>query len=324
MRTFSLSPFLRSAIVAIALACVASPAMPLAAQSTPVIRLGTGPDQSVTPILYAISAGIYKKYGISVETVTVGSGSAAMAALAGGSVDIGKTSAIGTITAFAKGLPVTAIGSLGHYDSAHPTYAMLVLADGPIKTPADIAGKTFASLSLVDQNSVATQAWLDAHHVDRSTIKYLEIPPSAALAALEEHRIDAITTFEPFFSQMVETGKARVLAYPMDAIARRFPDTLMFAKPEWVSANRDTVDKFLRATREAAAYVSAHETETLPLLVKFLKLDPAAIGHQKFPPRGVALTPGDLQPVIDDAAKYGVITKTFPAQQMICGCALKD
>jgi NitT/TauT family transport system substrate-binding protein len=324
MRTFSFWPFLRSAIAVVALACVATSAMPGAAQSTPVIRLGTGPDQSVTPILYAISAGIYKKYGITVETVTVGSGSAAMAALAGGSVDIGKTSAIGTVTAIAKGLPFTAIGSLGHYDSARPTYAMLVLADGPIKNPADVAGKTFASLSLVDQNSVATQAWLDAHHVDRSTIKYLEIPPSAALAALEEHRIDAITTFEPFFSQMVETGKARVLAYPMDAIARRFPDTLMFAKPEWVSANRDTVDKFLRATREAAAYVSAHETETLPLLVKFLNLDPAAIGHQRFPPRGVALTAGDLQPVIDDAAKYGVIPKTFPAQQMICGCALKD
>jgi NitT/TauT family transport system substrate-binding protein len=324
MRNISSWSFLRSAVVAAALICVASPAVPVAAQSTPVIRLGTGPDQSVTPILYAISAGIYKKYGITVEPVAVGSGSAAAAALAGGSVDIAKTSAIGTITAVAKGLPFTAIGSLGHYESARPNYALLVLSDGPIKAPDDLAGKTFASLSLVDQNSVSTQAWLDAHHVDRSTIKYLEVPPSASLAALEARRIDAVTTFEPFYSQMVESGKARVLGFPMDAVARRFPDTLMFAKPDWVNANRATVDKFLRATREAAAYVSTHENETLPLLVKFLNLDAAALGHQHFPPRGVGLTAADLQPVIDAAAKYGVIPNVFPAQQMICGCALKN
>jgi NitT/TauT family transport system substrate-binding protein len=324
MPSFPLWPFLRLATAFVALAWAASGAAPLAAQSMPVIRLGTGPDQSVTPILYAISAGIYKKYGITVEPVALSSGSAAAAALAGGSVDIAKTSAIGTVTAIAKGLPFTAIGSLGHYESARPNYALLVLTDGPIKAPADLAGKTFASLSLVDQNAVSTQAWLDAHHVDRTTIKYLEVPPSASLAALEAHRIDAVTTFEPFFSQMVESGKARVLGYPMDAVAHRFPDTLMFAKADWVGANRDTVDKFLRATREAAAYVGGHENETLPLLVKFLNLDPAGLGHQHFPPRGVGLTAADLQPVIDAAARYGVIPNALPAQQMICSCALKD
>ncbi len=315
---------LRAAAAVVALAGLSATAAPVVAQSLPVIRFGTGPDQSVTPVLYAITAGIYKKYGVDVQTVPVASGSAAAAALAGGSVDIAKTSAIGTVTAVAKGLPFTAIGSLGHYETAHPNYALLVLTDGPIKTPADLAGKTFASLSLVDQNAVATQAWLEAHNVDRSTIKYVEIPPSAALAAMESHRIDAITTFEPFYSQMVETGKARVLGYPMDAIARRFPDTLMFARADWAAANRDTVDRFLRATREAAAYVSAHETESLPLLAKFLSLDPTALGKQIFPPRGVALTPADLQPVIDAAAKYNVIPKTFPAAQMICTCALKN
>jgi NitT/TauT family transport system substrate-binding protein len=318
------SCLLRCTTAVVALAGLAAAAVPATAQTLPVVRLGTGPDQSITPILYAISAGIYKKYGITVETVPVGSGAAAAAALAGGSVDIAKTSTIGTITAIAKGLPFTAIGSLGHYDSSRPNYALLVPSDGTIKTPADLSGKTFASLSLVDQNAVATQAWLDAHNVDRSTIKYIEVPPAAALAAMEQHRIDAITTFEPFYSQMIETGRAHVLGYPMDAIARRWPDTLMFARPDWVSANRDTVDKFLRATREAAVYVSAHERETLPLLAKFLSLDPSALGKQIFPPRGVALTAADLQPVIDAAAKYNVITKAFPASQMICACALKN
>jgi NitT/TauT family transport system substrate-binding protein len=274
-------------------------------------------------VLYAISSGLYKKYGIAVEPMLLGSGAAAAAAVAGGSIDIGKTSTVATIDMIVKGLPFTAIGSLGYYDSAKPNYVLLVPADSTIKTPADLENKTFASLSLFDQNSIATSMWLDAHGVDRTTIKYAEVPPSAALAAMEQKRIDAVTVYEPFFSSMMATGKVRPMAYPYDAIAKRFPDTLMFAQTAWVNAHKDSVDKFLRATAEASAYVATHEKESLPLLAAFLKLDPATLGNQHFPGRGDTLTAADLQPVIDAAAKYKAIPKDFPAQDMIYAGALK-
>jgi NitT/TauT family transport system substrate-binding protein len=319
---------LRRALLAfIAVACIAlaEPTGPVAAQTDlPVIRLGTGPDPATTPVLYAISAGLYKKAGIAVEPTLLGSGAAAAAAVSGGSIDIGKTSTVATISMIAKGLPFTAIGSLGYYDSAKPNYVLLVPVDAPIKSPKDLEGKTFASLSLFDQNSIATSMWLDAHGVDRDSIKYVEIPPSAALAAMDQHRIDAVTVYEPFFSQMMATGKVRPMAYPYDAIAKRFPDTLMFANTAWVDTHKDIVDKFLRVTAEASAYVAAHEKETLPLLAAFLKLDPTTLGNQHFPGRGVLLTPAYLQPVIDAAAKYKAIPKDFPAQDMIYAGALKN
>jgi ABC-type nitrate/sulfonate/bicarbonate transport system substrate-binding protein len=316
----------RTALALIALACIAlsAPVGPATAQTDlPVIRLGTGPDPATTPVLYAISAGLYAKAGITVEPTLLGSGAAAAAAVSGGSIDIGKTSTVATIVMIAKGLPFTAIGSLGYYDSAKPNYALLVPADAPIKTPKDFEGKTFASLSLFDQNSIATSMWLDSHGVDRDTIKYAEIPPPAALAAMEQHRIDAVTVFEPFFSQMMATGKVRTMAYPYDSIAKRFPDTLMFANTAWVDAHKDIVDKFLRVTGEASAYVAAHEKESLPLLAAFLKLDPTTLGNQHFPGRAVLLTPPYLQPVIDAAAKYKAIPKDFPAQEMIYAGAPK-
>lgn len=314
------------ALALIVLACVALgvPVAPAAAQTAlPLIRLGTGPDPATTPVLYAISAGLYTKAGITVEPTLLGSGAAAAAAVSGGSIDIGKTSTVATIAMIAKGLPFTAIGSLGYYDSAKPNYVLLVPVDAPIKNPKDLEGKTFASLSLFDQNSIATSMWLDSHGVDRDTIKYVEIPPPAALAAMDQHRIDAVTVYEPFFSQMMATGKVRPMAYPYDAIAKRFPDTLMFANTAWVDAHKDIVDKFLRVTAEASVYVAAHEKESLPLLAAFLKLDPATLGNQHFPGRAVMLTPAYLQPVIDAAAKYKAIPKDFPAQEMIYAGAPK-
>ena len=323
---FRMSRAPRTVLVALvaALALTASAPKPASAQTAPLplIRFGTGPDNATTPVLYAISAGIYKKYGITVEMTLVGSGSAAAAAVAGGSLDIGKTSAIGTIAMISKGLPFTAIGALGHYDSAKPVYALVVPAESPIKTPKDLEGKTFASLSLFDQSTIATQMWLDQHGVDRTTVKYAEVPPSATLAAMEQKRIDASTVYEPFYTAMTAGGKARVIGYPMDAIAKRFPDTLMFATTAWVDAHKDVVDKFLHATQEASIYVAAHEAETAPLLAAFVKMDPTtATGH--YPGRGVALTAPDLQPVIDAAAKFKAIPKSFPAQDMIYAGALK-
>jgi NitT/TauT family transport system substrate-binding protein len=312
------------ATVAATLVALATSALPSNAQSAlPVIRLGTGPDPATTPVLYAISSGLYKKYGLTVEPTLLGSGAAAAAAVSGGSIDIGKTSTVATISMIVKGLPFTAIGSLGYYDSAKPNYVLLVPIDAPIKTPKDLEGKTLASLSLFDQNSIATSMYLDNNGVDRSTIKYVEIPPAAALAAMESKRLDAVTVYEPFFSAMTATGKVRAMAYPYDSIAKRFPDTLMFANTAWVNEHKDLVEKFLKATAEASAYVAGHEKETLPLLAAFLKLDPATLGNQHFPGRGVTLTPAELQPVIEAAAKYKAIPKAFPAQDMIYAGALK-
>jgi NitT/TauT family transport system substrate-binding protein len=287
-----------------------------AAQTLPTIRMASGPDNSTTPILYAISAGIYKKYGIFVDLQPVGSGSAAAAAVAGGSEDIGKTSTMGTIVMISKGAPFTAIGALAHYDSSKPVYALIVPTESPIKVPKDLEGKTLSSLSLVDQSSIATQMWMDQHGVDRTNVKYVEIPPSAALAAMEQKRIDASTVFEPFYTAFTSSGKARVIGYPMDAIAKRFPDTLMFANRDWADAHKDLLDKFLRATAEAAAYVGAHELETAPLMAAFVKMDTVPVqGH--YPQRGVALTAADLQPVIDAAYKFHAIAKPLAAQDMI-------
>lgn len=78
----------------------------------PLIRIGAGPVDQATPLIYGVKAGIYKKYGINVEIVKLANGSAIALAVAGGSLELGQASALAAITAIAKGLPFTAIGNL--------------------------------------------------------------------------------------------------------------------------------------------------------------------------------------------------------------------
>ena len=313
-----------AAAVALAGTLSLSSALTLAQTGDAPIRIGVGPVDTATPIFYAVKGGIYKKYGLNIELVKVPNGAATAAAMAGGSLDMGQASPVAVMTAIIKGgLPLIVIGNLSSYVSEHPDYALLVAANSSIKTAKDLEGQTLAAVSLKDQNSLATFAWLDAQGVDRSKLKYVEIPASATLAAMEQNRVVAATFYEPFFTAFMATGKVRVLGYPMDAIGKRFADSILFGSAKWVGEHPDAVNKFLRATQEAAVYVGAHESETPQIAAEFTGVDPATVTNVRHGTRGVLLSPTDLQPMIDVLAKYEIIPKRVPAGDIICSCALK-
>jgi NitT/TauT family transport system substrate-binding protein len=290
-------------------------------QSGEVIRLAMGPVDQVSPIIYAQEAGLYKKHGVNMELSLLGSGSAVVAAVTGGSLELGMSSTLAAIVAISRGVPLTIVSGLSEYDSSKPDLAMLVLKDSPIRAPKDLVGKTLSGISLQDINSLANNAWLDKLGVDRSTMKYVEIPAAATLAAMEQGRIDASTLYEPFYSSYMATGKVRVLGYPFDAIGKRFSSGCISGTKAWVDTHRDAVAKFTRALAEACAYMTAHESESAGIIGRFAKVDTSNLANIHHSRRTTALPPGELQPVIDAALKYKVIQSSVPATEMLCACA---
>lgn len=317
---------LRAFAAALALAAgLGSTAGTAAAQDASLIRVGCGPDDQSTPLIYADRAGLFKKAGLNVELVKLGGGAAVAAAVAGGSLEVGKGSSMSVVTAIARGLPFTAIGNIGGYTSKNPDIALVVSAKSTINSPKELVGHTLAAVTLADMNSVATLAWLDQHGIDSQSLKYVEVPASAAVVAMEQGRIEGSTIYEPVLSSALDTKKVRVRGYPFDAIGKGkdFSDALMYASKAWVAQHPDLVEKFLKVVADASAFVAAHESQTAPLIAEFGGLDPATIGSIRHPVRDVALSPADIQPVIDTAAKYKVIPAAFPAQDIICACAIK-
>jgi NitT/TauT family transport system substrate-binding protein len=297
---------------------------PAGAQApAPPIRVGLGPNDQALPILYAAEAGLYRRAGLNVEVSRQAGTAVISAAIAGGSLDVGQGSTLGAVVAIAKGLPITLIGNLAYANADRPDVGLLVSTNSPIKTPKDLEGKTLAAVSLQDMNSIATILWLQQRGVDTSTLKYLEIPASASLAAIEQDRIQASTVFEPFYTAFLATGKVRTLGNPYDAIGRHWSNTVMFANEKWANENKALVERFLRATLDGATYVSAHEDETAAIMAKFTGIDVAVMRQVRHGERGVPISAADVQPTIDAAFKFKVIPKTFSAAEFICSCALR-
>ena len=115
----------------------------------------------------------------------------------------------------------------------------------------------------------------------------------------------------------------RSLAQIFDAIAPRFANTGWFTTTDYADKNRSIVDKFAHAMAEANAYCNAHHADTVQLVADSAKIDAKVVARMARITFGDYLRPADIQPLVNVAAKYGAIAKTFDARQLISPYALK-
>jgi NitT/TauT family transport system substrate-binding protein len=284
------------------------------AQALPKIRVAGAMTDDMTPICYAVQNGFYRRAGLDVEIVATTSGSVATQAVIAGTYEIGKSSLIASLIAHIRGLPLVIVGNQVVVDNKNPYTLALVAADSTIKTAADLNGKICASAALNDLNQLALQAWIDKNGGDLSSIKWVEVPGSAAGAAIEEHRIDACCMQEPQLSASLKTGKTRVFASVYEAIAPRFVSSVFIAQPDWASKNAGLLARWLRSTYDAAAYTNGHHAETAAMMAEYTKVPLGVIQSMRRPAEATQTDPSMIQPVIEIAAKYKSIPYAFAAK----------
>ena len=297
----------------------AAAAAPLAAAAQPLIHVvvATAPIDGGISALVGVRGGFYKNHGLDVDLQSFSSGSAQVAALVGGSLNVAASNLLGVITAHLRGVPLQIIAPGGMYNSDQPAEMLVVRDDPAIRTAADLNGRTLASSALGDLDSIAALAWIDTHGGDSKTIHRVELPPSATTAALIAGRIDAAGLQEPRLSEALRTGKIRGLGKMYDAIGRRFLVSGAVAMADWVNANRDAAVRFYRAQLEANAYGNAHHDVTARWLADFAKADLDAILHTPRKVLAETLDLGMMQLVIDAAVKYKAIDRGFDARELV-------
>lgn len=287
------------------------------AQAPAKLTLGTAPiDSGMTPII-AQRAGFYKRYGLDVDIQVMNSGAAVSAAVVGGALKIGSTSLMGLIQAHTKGIPFQVVTPASAYRTQRPSDVLLVAANSPFRTAADLNGKTVASPALHDLLAVTTMAWLDQHGGDSKTVHQVEIPPSATPTALSTGRIDAASVSEPRVSDMLRTGEARVIGKPYDVIAEKFLISGFFAQPDFINANRDTIERLARAHHDANVFANANPKLTAPWLAEVAHIDEATVLRGTRAYLSEVLLAADIQPMVDAATRFNIIDRSFDAKDII-------
>jgi ABC-type nitrate/sulfonate/bicarbonate transport system substrate-binding protein len=300
------------ALITLALALIASPA---GAQTKEKITVAFPTVDPTAEVLYAYDLGIFDKDGLDVTLQPLANGGAIAAGVASGAIDFGVGNVIAIESAHSKGVPlmIVAPGQVNIDDA--PSNVLIVAKNSLLQKPSDLNGKIIATNPLRGIGDLMTDAWIDKHGGDSSTVKYIEIPFPQAEAVVTQGRADASLSVEPFITQ--SKADTRVFANTFDVLGNGYLITAYFAAGPWAAAHPAVVAKFQAAIREAGDWANKNPAKSAEILAKYAKLDPDVVKQTIRARYALTLSAGQLQPTIDRAAKYKFIDSGFPAQDII-------
>lgn len=314
----------RSRFVLTTAALAAAPARAFAQTLVP-IRIAVFPGDTSAQAYFSQDQNLFEKNGLDARITEVRNGSAAAAAVVGGSMDIGFSNPLSVAQGFERGVPFTIIAAGAESHAGRSTSSVMVGGKtSSVRSGKDLNGKTVAVGLIGGMPEVAVRLWIDKSGGDSSTVKFVELPYSGMINAVNSGRVAAAAlnfAYDPLLGK--PNDPVRLLGGAYDAVAPVFISSVWFAMSDWVNKNPDVVRRFVATMKEAAQWGNAHPHETAVILSKHTKEPVAEIEAAPRPIYGTELTPELLQPVIDSSSKYGLLKKAFPARDMIYVAAVK-
>ena len=251
---------MKSLLAATALAlALATPAL-AAEKLTVLLDWFVNPDHAA--VVVAKEAGMFAKAGLDVTLIEPADPSAPPRLVAAGQGDIALTYQPSLYEQVKEGLPLQRIGTA----IATPLNCLVVLADGPVKSIADLKGKTIGySIAGFEQALLSTM--LESAGLKLSDVTLVDIN-FALTPALAEGKVDAIIgayrNFE--LTELKLAGKPGRAFYPESNGVPAYDELIYVTAQD--KAKSAATGKFLDAVEEASLYVLNNPQESWALFVK--------------------------------------------------------
>jgi NitT/TauT family transport system substrate-binding protein len=271
------------------------------AQETPVLRIGATSVEGQAEAYYADEQGYFKKAGLAIEIVPMKGGAATVAAIVGGSLDIGCSNPVSIAQALQRGVPLVMLVPGSIWDTRFPTGYAVVAPDSPIKSPKELEGQVVAVTSLGGLSHLLMMAYIQQAGGQIATVKFIELSPSAMVDALLLGRIAASYIDDPEVTAFA--SRIRTLGPAPNAVAKLFAQTVWFSSPDWLARNKETARRFIEVVIAGGKWAMANQEAAAGVLEKRLGLKEAR-ARVRF---ATTTDPALLQVVLDSAAKYKML-----------------
>ena len=283
------------------------------AQTAPIEAAGAL-NETAALLFYAAQMGFYQRAGLNVHITALDNAGAISSAIASGAVQVGSFSISVGALARERGLPLTMIAPAGLYVSSSPTSGLIVAAASPIRTAADLNGKTIAVRDLSNMSYFGAKAWIAKNGGDAGSVHWIEIADPAAAGAIKARRIDAASVSEPALDDALREGDVRSLGSVFDAIAPRFLISGYFVNDDFVKTRPGDVRTFARAIAQTAVWANQNRARTAAILAEVAHLpvrpDSPRVMYAE------QLRASDVQPVLDLLVASGYLSAPMHARDL--------
>ena len=214
------------------------------------------------PLFVAQEQGYFAAHGLEVEMIAPADPNDPPQLVAAGKADIALSYQPQLHVQVAAGLPLTRFGTL----IATPLNTLLVLADGPIKSIADLKGRK-VGFSIGGFEDALLRAMLARHGLTLDDITLINVNFSLSPALLAGHVDAVIGAYRNFeLNQMAIEGYQGRAFYVEEEGVPSYDELILVANPEHM--DRAVLRRFLDALEDGVRYLINHPEESWQLFIR--------------------------------------------------------
>jgi NitT/TauT family transport system substrate-binding protein len=212
----------------------------------------------------ALDKGYFAKAGLDVTLENSKGSGDSIAKVDTGRADAGLADAVAVLAADARGAKVKMVGMV--FDKTPLNF--FTWKDKALKSPKDVEGKTIGAPP-GDGQRQAWPAFAKLHKIDDSKVAWVNMEPSAKIAALAEKRVDVVadyTTGMPFYEKAM--GAGNVAMFPWADTGFDLYSMSIMASEKTMKERPKALRAFLEAAYMGWRDVMANPKEALAIFKK--------------------------------------------------------
>jgi NitT/TauT family transport system substrate-binding protein len=274
---------------------------------------------TMNPLLAVIGLndGSFDNSGVEIEKVCFTSGSDAVQAMVGGSIDINIGSYEHVLRQRLHNLDVKAYAEI--YNGLG--YSLITKKDSPYKEVSDLKDTTLGVTKAGSLSDTGLKLILEEEGID--TQKDVEIVGGGAgatmLAAIEGGKVAAGMVPEPTSSQMMASGDYHLISDP----SFDYAGIVIMAKTDWVNDHEESMKEFLKVLRDVRGNAETNTEKSVDALVKEFEKVPRKVLEASFKkeinkvPNDLIVTKESADAVVKSQQDLGTVSEEIPFEESV-------
>lgn len=283
------------------------------------LTVGAVPVSDDAPLYLAIKDGLFREAGLTVTAVPVGSSDDGLPKLLHGTVDV--LAGVNYVSLFqAEATGGASLRILA--DAAHcqpTTFEVLSLPGSGISSPSGLAGKRVAVNATGSAQTLTLNSELTAHGASPSSVRYARIPYPDMISALKSHKVDAISTTEPYISGAEEQYGAVPVVSQCTGPDADFPLSGYFATRDWARKYPNTAKAFTHAIEEAQVVAGSDQRAVRSVLSAYTNVSAPMADMISMPVYPQTVSPTALEHVAIMMQSQGLLSKPLSVPSLLAG-----
>jgi NitT/TauT family transport system substrate-binding protein len=270
----------------------------------------------------AADEGIFQRDGLNVTIKQVLQSTLAIPEMRKGTIDIiGGGNYVSFIKASASdpaNPPYRIISEAA--TCASGSFDVLALPSAGIQTPADLQHKTIAVNLTNNIQTLMIDSVLKSDDVNPATVRFVVIPFPKMVAALEAHKVDAMSAVEPFITTAEQKAGAQPILDQCSGPDSNLPLSGYFSTTAWAQQHPQAVRRFQQAMAQAQEIADTDRAQVEKTLLKYVTgltaVQAATITLEQFP---TSLDSAQLNRVSNLMQEAGLIRGSIQASSLMNG-----